>query len=86
MFCDNNIAAKNMESQNVKSWKINEIKFIKPTEQNQIINFDRIIKNLEHLLSEINSLTPVNVERTQSPVFGYPWTGGKLIETRNTAA
>ena len=86
MFCDNNIAAKNMESQNVKSWKINEIKFIKPTEQNQIINFDRIIKNLEHLLSEINSLTPVNVERTQSHVFGYPWPGGKLIETRNTAA
>ena len=58
MFCDNNIAVKNMESQNAKSWKINEIKFIKPTEQTQIINFDRIIKNLEHLLSEINSLTP----------------------------
>ena len=58
MFCDNNIAVKNMESQNAKSWKINEIKFIKPTEQTQIINFDRIIKNLEHLLSEINSLMP----------------------------
>ena len=80
MFCDNNIAAKNMESQNAKSWKINEIKFIKPTEQTQIINFDRIIKNLEHLLSNIFNGACTVQERKDLIV---PSPGGELIGTDN---